>query len=423
MTRGVRILLAAGALAACGTADGDQAPPAAGEARPAAATERVDSVAVGPFRFVLHRLPTGVVDSVFVTRGGRRVQTLVPSGLEEHAILRDPTHRIDLDFDGHTDFGLVTLVPAAPNPAYDYWRYDPAADRFRYVGEYQMFEPDSATRTLGTHARGGHAGRTWSNSRWRWENGALVEFWRNEQASADGDRYVYSESELRGGRWVVVKADTMEDCEAEPLPEECQGPEASASPSARVRQIARIHPSLSRHAFTLHEGRPGVVDSIVVAVDGRRVQALRPGENEVPSHVEVERISAIDLDWDGHADLALLSEVGIASSRSQYWRRDPRTGRFSVAGEYETLTPDPAAREHTTFNRGGHGGRLWTAARWRWARNGLVPVAEEEQESVDADRRYVHVVRRRRGDRMEVVRADTLEGDAELRAGPSWMKP
>lgn len=228
MMHGMRVLLAAAALAACGTADEDAAAPSARAAvavAPAVATdaarERVDSVAVDGFVLVLHRVPAGQVDSVFVTRAGRRMQTLVPSRLQEGAVLDDPTYRIDLDFDGHTDFALVTLVPAAPNPAYDYWRYDPAAGRFRYVGEYERFDPDSATRTLATHARGGHAGRTWSNSRWRWTDGGLVEFWRNEQTYAmDVERYVYSESELRGGRWVVVTADTLENCEAEPVDEE-----------------------------------------------------------------------------------------------------------------------------------------------------------------------------------------------------------
>lgn len=226
--RGMWMLLATAALAACGTADEDAAAPAArpsGSDAPAvradAARKRVDSVAVGRFRFVLHRMPSGVVDSVFVTRAGRRVQALVPSEREEYAVLTDPTYRVDLDFDGHMDFGLVTLMPAGPNAAFDYWRYDPAAERFGYVGNYPMLEPDSAGRTLYTHARGGHAGRLWSNARWRWTDGRLLEFWRNEQTYAmDVERYVYSESELRDGRWVVVKADTLENCEAEPLDEE-----------------------------------------------------------------------------------------------------------------------------------------------------------------------------------------------------------
>lgn len=412
MMRGMRMLLAAGALAACGTADadGDGAPPAARfpeQARPAA-SRRVDSVAVGPFRFVLHRLPTGVVDSVFVTRAGRRVQALVPSEVQDYALLDDPTYPIDLDFDGHTDFGLVTLVSAGPNSAYDYWRYDPAADRFRYVGNYGRFEPDSARRMMYISSVDGHAGRLRTNTAWRWTDGRPVEVWQAQQTYADDvERYVYMLRERRGERWVVVEADTLEPWEMG------DGP--------MVREAAL--PALPRHRFTLYEAEPGAVDSIVVFVEGRRVQALSPRDNLAPADANVERLSPIDLDWDGHADLALLGELAMANSRSQYWRYDPRTGRFVFAGEYETLSPDSAARELTTFNRGGHGGRLWTAARWRWAGNGLVPVVEEEQESLDADRRYVHVVRRRRGDRMEVVRADTLEGDAELRAGPSWMKP
>ncbi|HEU0300652.1 MAG TPA: hypothetical protein VFR37_14375, partial [Longimicrobium sp.] len=185
MMRRVWRMAAAVALAACGTAGGDDARPAEPAARTAAGARvdsaaaegeaRVDLVAVGRFQLVLHRRESGVVDSVFVIRAGRRVQTLVPSELEEHILLDDPTYRIDLDFDGHTDFGLVTLVPASPNPAYDYWRFDPAADRFRYVGNYPMFDPDSTTRTLYSHSRDGHAGRLRTNVRWGWIGGTLVE--------------------------------------------------------------------------------------------------------------------------------------------------------------------------------------------------------------------------------------------------------
>jgi hypothetical protein len=225
--RWMRVMAAVGALAACGAADGDDADASARAAPPAA------SAAPDTLAFVLHRVASGQVDSVFVTRAGRRLQALVPSRLQEGAVLDDPVWRVDLDFDGHVDFGLVTLVPAAPNPSYDYWRYDPAADRFRYVGEYEMFEPDSATRTLSTHARGGYAGRSWSNSRWRWQNDTLVEFWRNEQVPADSpdEHWIYQESEFRDGRWVVVRADTMEDCEAEPLRDECPREPAPAPAS------------------------------------------------------------------------------------------------------------------------------------------------------------------------------------------------
>lgn len=237
--------------------------------------------------------------------------------------------------------------------------------------------------------------------------------------------------------WIVGAAYALAACSGAEPAEDRQAEDASAAESGSSAASAeaaraggagdtvRIHPTLPPHGFALHEGQPGLVDSIVVTAGGARVQTLHTAENLLPpgAAAGVERLSTVDVDWDGYADLALLSGVAMANSRSQYWRFDPATRRFTAAGEFETLVPDSAAREHTSFNRGGHGGRLWTATRWRWARNGLVPVVEEEQESVDANRRYVHVVRRRRGDRMEVVRADTLEGDAELRAGPSWMEP
>lgn len=192
-------------------------------------------------------------------------------------------------------------------------------------------------------------------------------------------------------------------------------------PASGAGQMIRIHPSLPPHAVTLH-GQDSAVDSIVVSVDGRPVQTLKPGENSLPTEMDVERLSTIDLDFDGYADLAFLAYSAMVNSRSEYWRFDPRTRRFVSAGEWETLTPDFAAREHATFNRGGHGGRLWTAARLRWANGRLVTVREEEQTSLDAER-YVHIVRHPRGAEMVEAKRDTLEDEAELRAGPTWMEP
>ena len=197
------------------------------------------------------------------------------------------------------------------------------------------------------------------------------------------------------------------------------GDSASAEPVPPRGPAAVAQDTL---AFRLHQTQPGVVDSIVVTRGGRRVQTLVPGENHVLPETGLERISRIDLDFDGHADLALLAEVGMANSRSYYWRWDPRAGRFQPAGSHETLSPDSAARELTAFNRGGHGGRLWTAHRVRWMDDRLVPVHQEAQDWLDDAGHYVRIVRERRGGEMVEVRRDTLD-EAELRAGPEWMEP
>jgi hypothetical protein len=241
---------------------------------------------------------------------------------------------------------------------------------------------------------------------------------------------------MTGRTWMVLAACAMAACSAadeaparrtaDAAPDSAPAPAAAAEPASApdggAGQTVRIHPTLPPNAFALHQSEPGVVDSIVVTAGGQRVQTLRPAENVVPEDAGLQRLSTIDLDYDGYADLALLSTVGMANSRSEYWRFDPGTRRFANAGEMETLTPDSAAHEHTAFNRGGHAGRLWTAARWRWVDGALVAVAEEEQDALGDGERYVHVIRQARGGKMVETRRDTLEGEA-LRSSPTWAEP
>lgn len=176
------------------------------------------------------------------------------------------------------------------------------------------------------------------------------------------------------------------------------------------------------YAFRLHETQAGVVDSITVTRGGTAVQTLRPSENAVPPESPVERIHRADLDFDGHADLGFVTELSMAGSRSEYWRIDPRTGRFAPAGVYETLQPDYATRELTTYIRGGHAGRLWTASRWRWMDGALVEVRQEEQDVLPDDAGFVRIIRERRGGALVETGRDTL-ADTEMRGGPSWMVP
>lgn len=176
------------------------------------------------------------------------------------------------------------------------------------------------------------------------------------------------------------------------------------------------------HDFHLHETQPGVVDSIRVVSRGRVLQVLRPSENHVLPETGVERISRMDIDFDGVQDVAFVTELGMANSRSEYWRQDPRTGRFDPVGVFETLQPDSAAREHVTHNRGGHGGRLWTASRWRWLDGRLVEVRREAQDWLDDAERYVRTVHEHRGGTLAETSRDTLD-ETEVRPGPSWMEP
>jgi hypothetical protein len=130
------------------------------------------------------------------------------------------------------------------------------------------------------------------------------------------------------------------------------GGPATGSPSGRSADPGN-HPPYQIVPFR----RNGVVDSIQVRRDGSPVQTLEPSARRA-SGMQIERLSTPDLDFDGHADLALVTELAAGTSRSDYWRFDPRTGRYRPLGNHETLQVDPAARALTTFNRGGHGGRV-----------------------------------------------------------------
>ncbi len=173
--------------------------------------------------------------------------------------------------------------------------------------------------------------------------------------------------------------------------------------------------------FRLHETGPGTADSITVTRGGRVVQTLLVSENHVPPESGVERIHRTDLDFDGFADVGFVTELSMAGSRSEYWRLDPRTGRLDHAGVYETLQPDSAARELTTYIRGGHAGRLWTASRWRWMDGALAEVRQEEQDVQPDGEGYVRIVRERRNGALAETSRDTLANAGP--GTPSWTRP
>ena len=186
--------------------------------------------------------------------------------------------------------------------------------------------------------------------------------------------------------------------------------------STEAAHTIRVHPDHPPYGLVLHE-RDGGVDSVGVLRGTRRLQTLAVSENAPAPGVD--RISTPDLDFDGHADLGLVTELAAGTSRSDYWRFDSTSGRYVALGNHETLQVDSAAQSLTTFNRGGHGGRIWTAAQVGVAGGALVPLREEEQAWVEDAQAYVRVVRERRGGTLAEISRDTLS-ESELRAGPSW---
>lgn len=184
----------------------------------------------------------------------------------------------------------------------------------------------------------------------------------------------------------------------------------------------RLHPGLPPYVFTLERDGAGAVTAIRARAaegDGEE-QALRVPEDV--SHAILEpgsRLSVEDVDFDGYGDLAFLAESAQANSWSDYWRFDPGSRRFLPLGRFPTLERDTAARVLSSYQRGGHGGRLFTASRYGWSGGRLVEVRREAQEWDDAAGRYVHVVSELRDGRL-VETGRTPLAEEEARPGPSW---
>jgi hypothetical protein len=221
------------AAAACGKAGGERATVAAGDSVPlrtAAADTGARECPAAPgevalkvsargpeFRFHTFGNADGEVDSITVSRGCVRTQTLRPG--ENYHTSSDASTRLslkDLDFDGYGDLGFLD-VAGSSNFAYEYWRYDPATGRFTPLGGYDELEVDSTRRVL-TNRNTCCGGMQWVLGTYRVENGKMVTLREEMMSSADStplpDRYVHSIRERRGDSLAVVRSDTLSEAEA-----------------------------------------------------------------------------------------------------------------------------------------------------------------------------------------------------------------
>jgi hypothetical protein len=118
-----------------------------------------DGTPPADFRFELETVPQGrVMKAIVFERGGHTVQTLnVPSMAP---LPRDQFFFLggqEINFDGWLDLLLMTEQGSA-NATAEYWVYDPAADRFRDLGEFPMFRVDAVHKRLSTYVSNGPAG-------------------------------------------------------------------------------------------------------------------------------------------------------------------------------------------------------------------------------------------------------------------------
>ena len=77
----------------------------------------------------------------------------------------------DINFDGNTDIAITTSFGVA-NLYMDYWVYNPADNKFDYVGNYVKFALDSKTKTVSTVVKDGAA--KYDKASYSWNGTKLV---------------------------------------------------------------------------------------------------------------------------------------------------------------------------------------------------------------------------------------------------------
>lgn len=182
---------------------------------------------------------------------------------------------------------------------------------------------------------------------------------------------------------------------------------------------------ITRFACPLRAGEPpadvDVVGDSSNVITELRVQAPgAAGPQVLPAHGDeapplgLDYLEVQDFDGDGWRDLKLLDWWGATGNLGwEIWRFDPVSrvfARDSALSGLPNVRPLPGGRCWATFSVGGGAGRIFTATRLCRTPDGEIhPVRVEEQQPDSAGTHLIRTVRRRRGDSLVVIRADTVD--------------
>ena len=171
-----------------------------------------DGTPPADFRFELETVPQGrVVKAIVFQRGGHTVQTLdVPSMTP---LAQDESFFFggqEINFDGWLDLLLMTEQGSA-NAKAQYWMYDPAADRFRPLGEFPMFRVDAVHKRLSTYVSNGPAGLDFEKRDYAFQGNELIVMSEETQKSSPTHPgwYVHTVWRRKNGKVVVVLRQTV----------------------------------------------------------------------------------------------------------------------------------------------------------------------------------------------------------------------
>jgi hypothetical protein len=171
-----------------------------------------DGTPPAEFRFELETVPEGrVVKAIVFERGGHTVQRLnvasmMPLAQDESFFFGGQ----EINFDGWLDLLLMT-EQGSTNAKAEYWVYDPAADRFRDLGEFPMFSVDAVHKRLRTYVSNGPAGLDFEKREYTFEGKKLIVMSEETQKPAPNRLgwYVRTDRRRNDGNLVLVRRQTV----------------------------------------------------------------------------------------------------------------------------------------------------------------------------------------------------------------------
>jgi hypothetical protein len=110
-----------------------------------------------------------------------------------------------------------------------------------------------------------------------------------------------------------------------------------------------------------------------------------------------------DIDFDGHGDLLLATERGVANTFADYWLFSAQTAQFSRLGNFPLLKVDPEKKQLSSFERGGAGGNLYASKQWAFEAGALRVVESEQQDATADPNVFRRTVSRLQNGRLTVV--------------------
>lgn len=117
-----------------------------------------------------------------------------------------------------------------------------------------------------------------------------------------------------------------------------------------------------------------------------------------------------DIDFDGLADLVLITEQGMPNATALYWIFDRASGTYRELGQFPVFTLHPTTKTLSTFERGGYGGRIYEKKEYTVNAGKLILAKVEKQSLVRPPATFRRTISRRVGGRLQVSSRRILSG-------------